>query len=88
MYLTDYRENTLYDVITKIEPDLFKAVTGLTVDDFNLLVGLGVFNAGHMNQAVFAFRRYEDASLSYTGIESHPGLTRYGLYDTVVAVDA
>ncbi len=87
MYLTDYRENTLYDVITKIEPELFKAVTGLTVDDFNLLVGLGVFNAGHMNQAVFAFRRYEDASLSYTGIESHQGLRRYGLYDTVVAVE-
>jgi hypothetical protein len=87
MYLTDYRENTLYDVITKIEPDLFKAVTGLSVADFNLLVSLGVFNAGHMNQAVFAFRRYEDASLSYTGIESHEGLRRYGLYDTVVAVE-
>ena len=87
MYLTDFRENTLQDVITKLEPDLFKAVTGLTVDDFNLLVSLGVFNATHMNQAVFAFRRYEDASLSYTGIESHPGLRRYGLYDTVVAVD-
>lgn len=87
MYLTDFRENTLYDVITKIEPELFQAVTGLTVEDFNLLVSLGVFNAGHMNQAVFAFRRYEDASLSYTGIESHPGTTRIGLYDTVVAVE-
>ncbi len=62
-------------------------MTGLTVEDFNLLVSLGVFNAGHMNQAVFAFRRYEDASLSYTGIESHAGLRRYGLYDTVVAVE-
>ena len=30
-------------------------------------------------------RRYEDASLRYTGIESHEGLTHYGLYDTVVA---
>lgn len=87
MYLTDYRENTLYDVITKIEPELFKAVTGLTVDDFNLLVGLGVFNAGHMNQAVFAFRRYEDASLSYTGITVNGGRRKIGLYDTVVAVD-
>ena len=64
MYLTDFRENTLQDVITKLEPDLFKAVTGLTVADFNLLVNLGVFNATHMNQAVFAFRRYEDSSLS------------------------
>ena len=87
MYLTDFRENTLKDVITRIEPDLFKAVTGLSVDDFNLLVSLGVFNPGHMNQAVFAFRRYEDSSLAYTGIESHAGLRHYGLYDTVVAVD-
>ena len=88
MYLTDFRENTLHDVITKIEPDLFKTVTGLTVKDFDLLVSLGVFNATHMNQAVFAFRRYEDSSLSYTGIDSHPRLRHYGLYDTVVAVES
>jgi hypothetical protein len=88
MYLTDFRENTLQDVITKLEPDLFRSVTGLTVKDFNLLVSLGVFNATHMNQAVFAFRRYEDSSLSYTGIDSHPKLRHYGLYDTVVAIDA
>jgi hypothetical protein len=85
MYLTDFRENTLQDVITKIEPDLFQTVTGVTVKDFHLLVRLKVFNTEHMNQAVFAFRRYEDASLRYTGIESHEGLTHYGLYDTVVA---
>ena len=87
MYLTDYRENTLQDVITKIEPELFLTVTGLTVTDFHLLVGLKVFNTERMNEAVFAFRRYEDASLSYTGIESHEGLRHYGLYDTVVAVE-
>ncbi len=85
MYLTDFRENTLQDVITKLEPELFLAVTGLTVKDFHLLVRLKVFNTEKMNQAVFAFRRYEDASLRYTGIESHPGLHYYGLYDTVVA---
>jgi predicted house-cleaning noncanonical NTP pyrophosphatase (MazG superfamily) len=85
MYLTDFRENTLQDVITKLEPELFLAVTGLTVNDFHMLVRLKVFNTEQMNQAVFAFRRYEDASLQYTGIESHPGLTHYGLYDTVVA---
>jgi hypothetical protein len=88
MYLTDFRENTLHDVITKLEPDLFKSVTGLTVKDFDLLVSLGVFNSTHMNQAVFAFRRYEDSSLSYTGIDSHPKLRHYGLYDTVVAIDS
>ena len=84
MYLTDFRENTLQDVITKLEPDLFLSVTGLTVADFHLLVRLKVFKIEHMNQAVFAFRRYENASLSYSGIDSHSGLTRYGLYDTVV----
>ena len=84
MYLTDFRENTLQDVITKLEPDLFLTVTGLSVEDFHLLMQLRVFNTEQMNAAVFAFRRYEDASLRYTGIESHDGLTHYGLYDTVV----
>lgn len=88
MYLTDFRENTLDDVITKIEPELFRTVTGLSVKDFELLKSIGVFNSTHMNQAVFAFRRYEDSSLSYTGIDSHPRLRHYGLYDTVVAIDA
>ena len=63
----------------------FLTVTGLTVGDFHLLVRLKVFNTEQMNQAVFAFRRYEDASLRYTGIESHDGLAYYGLYDTVIA---
>jgi hypothetical protein len=85
MYLTDFRENTLQDVITKLEPDLFLAVTGLTVNDFHLLVRLKVFNTEQMNQAVSAFRRYEDASLRYVGIDSHEGLTHIGLFDTVVA---
>jgi hypothetical protein len=87
MYLTDFRENTLDDVITKIEPELFHTVTGLSVKDFELLKSIGVFNASHMNQAVFAFRRYEDSSLAYTGINSHPKLRQYGLYDTVVSVE-
>lgn len=87
MYLTDFRENTLKDVITQLEPELFRTVTGLTVADFDLLVSLNVFNSAHMNDAVFNFRRYEDASLAYTGIDSHAGLTHYGLYDTVVAVE-
>ncbi|MFP4260943.1 MAG: restriction endonuclease, partial [Opitutales bacterium] len=88
MYLTDFRENKLEDVITKLEPDLFQTVTGLSVNDFHLLVRLKVFNTERMNEAVFAFRRYEDASLRYTGIESHEGLREYGLWTTVVAKDA
>lgn len=75
------------DVIIRLEPELFLAVTGLTVKDFHLLVSLRVFNTEQMNQAVFAFRRYEDASLRYTGIDSQPSLTHVGLYDTVVALE-
>jgi hypothetical protein len=85
MYLTDYRENRLRDVIEKLEPELFRSVTGLTIEDFRLLVSLNLFNSSHMDKAVLAFRRYEDSSLSYTGIESHPGLKHYGLFNTVVA---
>ena len=65
MYLTDYRERSLKDVITQLEPGLFKKVTGLDVKDFNLLVELNVFNASLMNDAIFKFKRYEDSSLSY-----------------------
>lgn len=83
MYLTDYRERSLKDVITQLEPGLFKKVTGLTVKDFELLVSLGVFNSALMNDAVYKFKRYEDASLSYTGINKHEG-EDVGLYDTVI----
>ena len=37
MYLTDYRERSLKDVITQLEPGLFKKVTGLNVKDFRCL---------------------------------------------------
>ncbi len=83
MYLTDYRERCLRDVITQLEPGLFKKVTGLSVKDFELLVSLGVFNSALMNDAVYKFKRYEDASLSYTGINKHEG-EDIGLYDTVI----
>jgi hypothetical protein len=83
MYLTDYRERSLKDVITQLEPGLFKKVTGLTVTDFSLLVSLGLFNSALMNDAVYKFKRYEDSSLSYTGIDKHEG-EDIGLYDTVI----
>ena len=84
MYLTDYREHCLKDVITQLEPGLFKKVTGLDVKDFELLVSLGVFNDSLMNDAVYKFKRYEDASLSYTGINRHQGEERGG-WDTVLS---
>jgi hypothetical protein len=86
MYLTDYREYSLKDVITQLEPGLFKRVTGLNVKDFELLVSLGVFNGPLMNDAVYKFKRYEDSSLSYTGINKHEG-ENVGGFDTVINED-
>ncbi|MCL2628514.1 MAG: GIY-YIG nuclease family protein [Oscillospiraceae bacterium] len=86
MYLTDHREYCLKDVITQLEPGLFKRVTGLDVKDFELLVSLDVFNGALMNDAVYKFKRYEDASLSYTGIDKHAD-EAVGGYDTVLTRD-
>ena len=83
MYLTDYRERSLKDVITQLEPGLFKKVTGLDVKDFDLLCSLGVFNANLMNDAIFKFKRYEDSSLSYTGIDKNADKA-VGGWDTVI----
>ena len=82
MYLTDYREQSLSDVVKKIEPDLFKKVTQLTIDDFDLLVGLNVFNEIAMNEAILGFRSYENSSLEYTGISRQE--KKLGLFRTTI----
>ena len=84
MYLTDYREETLVDVITRLEPDLFRRVTGLSTTDFELLVSLNVFNGELMNDAIYKFKRYEDASLVYTWINKHFG-ENVGLFNSVLS---
>lgn len=83
MYLTDYREQCIKDVITQIEPELFKKITGLSVTDFDVLCSIGLFDPEKMNQGIFGFRRYENASLSYTGIDMHEG-EDIGGWDTVL----
>lgn len=83
MYLTDYREQTIKDVITQIEPELFKKVTGLSVKDFDILCSIGLFDSEKMNQGIFGFRKYENSSLSYTGIDKHEG-EAIGGWDTVL----
>ncbi len=87
MYLTEKREETLKDVITKIEPGLFNKVTGITVKIFEKMVSIGLFNSTRMNSAVFAFKRYENSSLTYAG-----GFTRFkpheiGLFDTKITYE-
>jgi len=86
MYLTDFREQTLKDVITQLEPKLFKKVTGLSKDDFELLVSLNIFNNSLMNDAVYKFKRYEDSSLEYVGVNKHEG-ENIGGFDSVITND-
>lgn len=86
MYLSDKREHTLQDVITQLEPELFRKVTGLYVQDFHLLERLNVFNGALMNDAVFKFKRYEDSSFEYTGIRSRED-DRVGGFNTSLTVD-
>jgi len=47
-------------------------------------ISLGVFNSALMNDAVYKFKRYEDASLSYAGVSKHAD-REVGLYDTVIS---
>lgn len=48
-----------------------------------MLCSIGVFNASLMNDAIFKFKRYEDSSLSYTGVDKHEGKD-VGGWDTVI----
>ncbi len=63
MYLPEYREQSLKDLITLLEPELFQRVTGLSGKDFELLCSLGVFNASlayYFDQG-YRFSRTPDA---------------------------
>lgn len=87
MYLTDYREETLKDVITNIEPELFTKVTGLNVADFEKMCEIGVFKSQNINSAIFAFRRYEAYSLNYAGGNESLKNEMVGGFDTKVRRD-
>ena len=85
MYLTDFREEALVDVIEPLGHPALRAVTGLTLEDFHKLADVGVFHPAHMNEAIWQFRLFERASLDYLGAtpndnESHP----VGLWDYTV----
>lgn len=87
MYVTDFREEALKHVIESLDPELFERVTGLTVEDFRTLNQIGLFNAQHLNHAIYQFKRFESASLDYalTPEEREYRHTheQMGLWDTV-----
>lgn len=69
MYLTAHREESLKDIIINLEPELFTKVTEISIEDFKLLLNIGLFNERQINEAVFRFRKFEDSSLEYTGVK-------------------
>jgi hypothetical protein len=88
MYVTDFREEALKDVIESLDTALFTRVTGLTVQDFRLLNKIGVFNASQMDAAIWQFRSFENASLHYADSEGVSELHgKIGLWDTTVDAD-
>jgi hypothetical protein len=89
MYVTDFREEALKDIILSLDTALFERVTGLTVEDFTLLNNIGVFNAQHMNAAIYQFKLFEVSSLEYADEDGQQlGVTRIGLWDKSVPYDA
>ena len=91
MYATDFREEALKHVIESLDSDLFERVTGLTVADFRMLNDIGLFNAQHMNHAIYQFRSFERASLLYANKDREhlvePEHHRVGLWDRSVDAD-
>lgn len=91
MYTTDYREEALKHVIESLDSDLFERVTGLTVQDFKTLSALGLFNAQHLNHAIYQFKRFESASLDYALTdderERRHQHEQIGLWDAVAVED-
>jgi len=89
MYVTDFREEALKDIILSLDTALFEKVTGLTVEDFTLLNNIGVFNAQHMNAAIYQFKLFEASSLEYADKDVQQlGTTKIGLWDKSVPYDA
>ena len=63
MYLTDFREERLRHIIESIDATLFVRATGLSLEGFDKLVEVGVFDIAQYERAIQQFRYYERASI-------------------------
>ncbi len=86
MYLTDYREETLKDVILKLDPKLFKQVTSITTEEFERILSANLYNSAMLNTNIAKFKLVEDASLHYKGLTKHDP-EYIGLWDTRTTVE-
>ena len=68
MYLSEIVEKNLTDVLDTDEEELFRTVMELAPSDMDALVVAGLFNEQAMRFAIHQFRRADEASFSYTGL--------------------
>lgn len=89
MYLSDYREKSLKELIECYEKELFEQVTCLSVNDFNELQSIGIFKSDIMNDIIFQFKMLEDYSLDYIINDSiltdARNSSEIGLFDTSIS---
>lgn len=69
MYLTDFREKKLDDIMNTEEKELFEMCTKLSVQDFEKLRDMGIFNSQELDTCIYSFKQFEEdaKSFNYTG---------------------
>ena len=68
MYLSDIVEKNVKDVLDTEEDELFRAVFELDSKDLGALLDAGLLNEQAMRLAIHQFRRADEASFTYTGL--------------------
>jgi len=68
MYLSDIVEKNVKDVLDTEEDELFRAVFELDSKDLGALLDAGLLNEQAMRLAIHQFRRVDEASFTYTGL--------------------
>lgn len=88
MYLTDDREKSVKELIEQIETDLFVKTTGISLETFEELCKIDIFNVQSLNAAIFSFKQYEDSSLNYIGEDKEISETVAGWDSTFTREEA
>jgi len=65
MYLSEYREHSLYDVQNTKDDDILETSLGITLTEFNILNDAGFFNAEYVDNTISKFNIYEDKDISF-----------------------
>lgn len=87
MYITDCRERDLIDVIKNVEPVLFTKVTGLSVNDFDMICKSDILDRDHINSTIIQFHVLERNSINYLNLKSFKSSNMVGGFDKVVSID-